>query len=92
MKNGNASEPGIVRHEGRDYLWLGCGVECIDYDFATHSGRAFLCPGHCTDYTSVVRYFKRIDPKVQRIETFSGDVPDTVYEMTGDTFTAYMRR
>jgi hypothetical protein len=76
---GTTPVPAYVAYEGTTYLWLGCCVARVAYDFPTHTGRAFLLPGHCTDATSVVRYFQLLDPDVCRIETFSGDEPDTVY-------------
>lgn len=47
------------------YLHLGCHVERIDYDFASHTGRAFLPPGHCVDMSSTIEFFGKIDPGVK---------------------------
>ena len=66
------------------YLFLGCRVERIEYDWETHIGKAYLTPGHCTDCKSVVRFFQMIDPRVRRIETFSDGHGDTSYDIAKD--------
>jgi hypothetical protein len=37
-----------------------------------------------------VDLFERIDPEVKRIETFVGDVPDTIYTKTAGRWQALM--
>jgi hypothetical protein len=84
FREGKTRSPARVTRDGKDFLYLGCLVERIEYDFPTHTGRAFLLPEHCPDGTSVRRYFQLLDPAVRRIETVSGGRGDTVYEISAE--------
>ena len=79
FRAGKTTVPAYVDRDGTDYLFLGCCVERVEYDFPAHTGCAFLLPYHCTDLASTVRYFQLLDPAVCRIDVFTGDVLDIVY-------------
>ena len=70
------------------FPWLGCPVQQIHYDFVTHIGQAVLLKAHCTDMTSVIRYFCGIDPQVQCIVTIAGSTLDTCYTRQGTAWRA----
>lgn len=53
-----------------------------DYNYVTRTGRITLAGLGCTDMTGAIRFFRRIDPGVQVINTFNDDGPDTVYSRT----------
>lgn len=63
---------------------LKCVPINVSYDYIDHSGKMELKRLHCTDMSGCIRYFKRIDPKVRYIYTYSAGMTGTVYEKFGD--------
>lgn len=63
----------------------------IDYDFGAKTGRLYMIAGMCCDMTHCIKVFSAIDPSVSVIYTFSGWVPDTVYRLSDNGWTAYAR-
>ena len=63
---------------------LQCTVIGVAYDFPSQTGRLIMTPGACCDMSGCIALFERIDPQVRRIETFSGDKPDTAYTYSFD--------
>jgi hypothetical protein len=60
---------------------LQCEVHGLEYDFVARLGRIYMAEGDCCDMTACIALFKRIDPGVRTIQTFSGGVDDTVYRL-----------
>jgi hypothetical protein len=58
---------------------LQCCVRTVSYDFRTRCGRLDMEGGDCCDMTACIAFFRAIDPQVSKIETFSGEEPDTSY-------------
>ena len=61
---------------------LQCTVESLAYNFADDGGTGFvfMAPMNCCDMTGCIELFKQIDPHVNRIVTYAGNVADTSYE------------
>jgi len=58
---------------------LVCEVNRVEYDFNTKIGALWMQDGQCCDMSGCLKLFKRIDPEVKRIQTYSGEALDTVY-------------
>ncbi len=65
------------------HLELQCFVSRVGYDFTEHVGHVLISDGGCTDMYGCIEFFKRIDPAVSTIRTFSDDKPDTLYFCRG---------
>jgi hypothetical protein len=65
-------------------LELGCFVHSLHYDFATGCGQLTIARNGCTDMGGCIELFRRIDPNVRRIKTFSGSKADTAYAIDAD--------
>jgi hypothetical protein len=61
-----------------------CEVRSIAYDFDRRLGRLYMAEGNCCDMSGCIGFFVGVDPAVRHIETFAGDMPDTVYVRDGD--------
>lgn len=59
---------------------LQCKATALAYNPKTRVGRLDIVAGGCCDMSGCIAAFERIDKKVQRIETYSGSKPDTVYK------------
>jgi hypothetical protein len=75
------SPPGA--DEGHYVAELWTRVLRVECDYVRHIGRLYLPPTCCTDISGAISFFRRLDPDVQRIHTFSGGEPDTSYEHVG---------
>jgi hypothetical protein len=72
------------------YAKLVTYVNHITHDVRKHVGALYMPSGMCTDMSGAIDLFKRIDPKVRRIDTFSGDQPDAFYiKSANGTWKAY---
>jgi hypothetical protein len=58
---------------------LQCFVAEIRYDFNQKFGTVVIDDSGCTDMGGCIAFFKRIDPDVRFIQTYSGNRPDTAY-------------
>jgi hypothetical protein len=58
---------------------MQCFVATVRYDFEHKFGTVFIEDHGCTDMGGCIAFFERIDPAVQRIQTYSSDKPDTAY-------------
>jgi hypothetical protein len=47
-------------------------VKSLTYDFENTAGRLEMVEGDCCDMDGCVELFKRLDERVQRIETYAG--------------------
>lgn len=65
-----------------------CDVRGVAYDFETRAGRLRMAPEDCCDMSACVALFTTIDPTVRAIETFAGEVPDTIYKRLGNRWHA----
>jgi hypothetical protein len=75
MKESTVSlDPADFQHDG-----LKTAVVRMSYDWITRTGRLVMGTGCCCDMTGCIELFRGIDPKALRIETFAGNVPDTIY-------------
>jgi len=68
---------------------LQCEVDRLEYDFVKCTGRLYMADGDCCDMSACVQLFMAIDRHVKRIETFSGDEPDTMYGRPVDAWISY---
>ncbi len=69
---------------------LRCEPWALAHDFRTHFGKLTVAEGHCCDMEGCIALFERIDPEVKLIETYAGDVPDTLYvRLSTGKWTAY---
>jgi hypothetical protein len=66
---------------------LKCRVESISYYFSLRAGIVYVGRGECCDMSGIIALFQDIDPFVYHIETRSGDDPDFVYLLRGDSWT-----
>ena len=67
---------------------LKCKAKPLSYDPKTRVGRLDIVAGGCADMSGCIAAFERIDGRVQRIETYSGWEPDTVYLRRGRKWVA----
>jgi hypothetical protein len=67
---------------------LHCCIEDLTYDFRTREGQIHFPRLNCCDMSGCIRLFQGIDPRVQAIQTFNGDGPDTRYTLTGGRWVA----
>lgn len=51
----------------------------MKYDWTNRTGYLYMEEGHCADCTGCIDLFRKIDPEVATIFTYSGDNEDTVY-------------
>jgi hypothetical protein len=58
---------------------LQCFVAQIRYDFAEKYGSVVIDDSGCTDMGGCIAFFKRIDPAVRFIQTYSNNRVDTAY-------------
>jgi hypothetical protein len=58
---------------------LMCDVTSLSYDFDRRTGRLNMAPFGSCSMGGLVALFTKIDPHVQRIVTFAGDQPDSIY-------------
>jgi hypothetical protein len=59
---------------------LMCDVTSLSYDFDKRAGRLNMAPAGSCSMSGLVALFTKIDPDVQRIVTFAGDQPDSMYQ------------
>lgn len=67
-----------------DRLFEFAAVRSLAYDFVPRHGTLYMAPGSWCDIVDCIRFFARIDPQVQVIETIAGEKPDTSYHRLGD--------
>jgi hypothetical protein len=60
----------------------------LEYHWRSRLGRIYLEPLCCTDMTGAIELFTRIDPKVTRIEVYSGGLFDTIYHCEAGAWVA----
>ena len=73
--------PSAQRAVGTDLL--KCSEARIKYDYQTKVGQLFMPEGECCDMQGCFSIFEHIDPAVNVITTYSGDVADTTYFKIG---------
>jgi|SRR6516165_85640 hypothetical protein len=56
----------------------------VTYSFNNRVGKLFMPEGCCCDMSGCINLFRRIDPKVQFIETWAGETLDTCYRKLHD--------
>jgi hypothetical protein len=59
---------------------LMCDVISLSYDFDKRTGRLNMAPAGSCSMSGLTALFIAIDPNVERIETFAGDVLDGMYK------------
>jgi hypothetical protein len=59
---------------------LMCDVISLSYDFDKRAGRLNMAPSGCCSVSGLTALFIAIDPNVERIVTFAGDSPDSMYQ------------
>jgi hypothetical protein len=64
----------------------------LKYDFEELMGKLYLPSGCACDMGGCINLFKRIDPNVLWIRTYSGIQPDTVYRCEYGEWKAYEQR
>jgi hypothetical protein len=78
----------------RDGIWhpgLMCHLLHLEYDCRRGIGKLYFPSGNCCDCAGAIKLFENIDPDVQRIETWSGNDPDTVYDRSAGKWDVYLR-
>lgn len=86
-RTGTDRDPeGYSVSEPRYHEEAQCYVQRVTYDFKERRGVLLMGDGSCTDMSGCIRVFERIDPDVQRIDTYAGPVPDTVYRRHSERF------
>jgi len=63
-----------MRHEQ-----LQCEVVRLSYNFTNATGHIYFPPCNCCDMVGCIEYFRKIDPNVKCIQTYSGSKADTYY-------------
>jgi hypothetical protein len=63
-------------------------VARLTYDYSSRVGRLDMVEGQSCDMSGCIDTFTSIDDRVQRIETFAGGEPDTVYVRKRDDWSA----
>ena len=63
-------------------------IRRMRYDFEQRVGVLYLPAGVCTDMSGAIQFFKKIDPEVHQIQTYSGEQRDTIYTRTGKQWEA----
>ena len=63
-------------------LW--CTPLQLHYSFELRHGALYLAKGHCCDMRGCIDLFRRIDPAVRSIQTYSDGTEDTYYELDGE--------
>src|SRR5262249_51855320 len=71
---------------------LMCYVHGAEYNARRKAGRLYLAWRSCCDMRGAIQAFEGIDPSVELIETFAGEVPDTVYRRIDGKWHAYAPR
>ena len=59
---------------------LMCDVTSLSYDFDKRTGRLNMAPAGSCSMSGLTELFIAIDPNVERIVTFAGDLPDSMYQ------------
>jgi hypothetical protein len=59
---------------------LMCDVTSLSYDFDKRTGRLNMAPAESCSMSGLTELFIAIDPNVERIVTFAGDQPDSIYQ------------
>ena len=59
---------------------LMCDVTSLSYDFDKRTGRLNMAPAGSCSMAGLTALFIAIDPNVERIVTFAGDQPDSIYQ------------
>jgi hypothetical protein len=67
-------------------LWAR--VQAVEYDYVRRVGRLCMAAGCCTDMTGAIELFRHLHPGVERIETYAGGHPDTIYSLGVGRWTA----
>src|SRR4051812_31840919 len=68
---------------------LMCCVVSLAYDFRSRTGRLCMEEGDCCDMQGCLDLFRKIDPNVEEVITFSGQERDTVYRKENKDWKAY---
>ena len=55
-------------------------VHGLDYEPRSKIGKLYMADHCCCDMSGCIDIFEEIDPAVQRINTFAGEAPDTIYQ------------
>jgi len=76
---------GIVTGEVPDKFRRGlkCTPVSVSYNFETRRGTLVMVAGECCDMRGCIELFEEIDSDVKRIDTVSGEKPDTWYVNIG---------
>jgi hypothetical protein len=62
---------------------LQCEVLKLTYDFKSQRGDLRIAEDECCDMSACIKLFEAIDSGVRKIETYAGDVLDTIYWRSG---------
>lgn len=73
-------------------LNLWCNVVRMEIDFKKKSGKLYVEEYECPDMTAAIRFFKNVLPTIKTIETYSGNVADTIYILSKGNWEAFDRQ
>jgi hypothetical protein len=84
----------ITRYSRKPYWHEGLVtfVQGADYDKAHKAGKLFMGKRCCCHMRGCIEAFCKIDPDVSLIETFAGEVPDTIYQRIDGRWCAFRAR
>jgi hypothetical protein len=71
---------------------LMCDVITLSYDFEKRTGGLKMAPFGSCDMSGLIALITKIDPDVQRILTFAGDSPDSMYRRGPDGWESMLTR
>jgi hypothetical protein len=71
---------------------LMCDVTSLSYDFDKRTGRLNMAPAGSCSMSGLTAIFIAIDPNVERIVTFAGDLPDSMYKRGPDGWESTLTR
>jgi hypothetical protein len=71
---------------------LMCDVTSLSYDFDKRTGRLNMAPAGSCSMSGLTALFIAIDPNVERIVTFAGDQPDSMYQRGPDGWESTLAR
>lgn len=67
---------------------IQCSVSHLTYSFHSHLGDLFIADNQCTDMTTCIELFRRLDPDVREIRVHEGTHNETIYTKIGEQWTA----
>lgn len=74
--------------EGNYHRALMCDIISLSYNFDEKELLLYFPEGQCCDMSAAIRIAEGIDKDARQIQTFAGNIPDTVYNFVGKIWVA----